>query len=143
MFTSRRLYVPRFAFRVAVLTIAFVAVLTGAHCGDEVTAPRPAARQVTPTVVPVGSPASLHGGVSGFNGASGTVAVHGLVKVTQGNVVKTASTGAFGQYEIDGLQSGHADVEASGGNYVSRSKSILLAPGSNTLGFELYPAPVP
>jgi hypothetical protein len=68
------------------------------------------------------------------------VAVHpGGVKVTQGSVVRYGSTGIFGQYEIDGLHSGLADVEAGGGNYRPSFKSIVLAPGSNTLGFELYP----
>jgi hypothetical protein len=140
MSLHRRFSVPGVGHRFAVLTMALGAALSVGHCSNEVTAPSPA--QVKPTVVPVGLPASLHGGVSGFNGASPTVAVaHGIVKVTQGQLVRSASTNGFGTYEIDGLQSGRADVEASGGNYASQSKTIFLSPGSNTLGLELYPSP--
>jgi hypothetical protein len=131
--------------RISIAPLAFLATafLTGGHCGNEVTAPNATPTAVptpVPTAVPVGQPASLHGAVTGFNGASPpVVVVHAAVKVTQLSGTKVGETNSLGQYEIDGLQSGPANVEVSGGNYQPTFQSIVLLPGSNAFGVELHP----
>jgi len=90
-----------------------------------------------PTPVPTPSPAYLVGGIE-YLAARGSAAAKGVtVRVIQGNTTKIGGTDRFlGRFEIDGLVSGPATLEAGSGSCFAMAH-LVLAPGKNGGGLLL------
>ena len=126
--------------RIAVLIGGLLAVtlLSGSHCGNEITAP-----VVTPTPAfsptPTPAPASVDAFVYEF-GVVGGFQDHGVdsahVEVKEGANTSTCLTGLDGHCTVSGLVVGPATVDAQRGDQVTHV-GVSLVPGVNEVRLKL------
>ncbi len=116
------------------LQLSFLAV--ACRNGNTIAGPNLTGSPV-PTPVPPTS-ASLRGAVDSSTGAA---LIGAAVEVQQGSLVRGATTGADGRYEISGLQPGAANLSAHAFHYFEGSTAIFLRAGQNTRGVSLVYCP--